>query len=370
MAVKHRLVFKNKKKTVGRLLILILPVLLLVGIIVGAVKLFNSCSLAASKRSLPFAASVENAYTGDGFIYMDGSELKYMSLKDEGKNYSISVSTPTAKLMGTGSIKVVYNTRALQIIGTQYDIDGSGQIEKLCCGGGFVAVCRKDDSGKRTLRAYDTTGSQCCQLDFTDTVLTDFGFESGSSSVLWTSELITTGNSITTTITIYDLGRSSTTGVISVQGQLVKDVYITGDSIFAVCTENIIRFDRRSNSEAYRLLSYGYDCVSCSFKDGRALFVLREEDGGKNSVRLLSVSEKSVANEKSSLIILPEGTLNYFAMDGRFIVAASEGLLIYNVNGERTKDVAFDHAVTSAEKLDERNILIKRGEEAMLYTLK
>lgn len=368
MAAKHY-VFRNKKRTFARLTILLVLALAFIGLAVGGVMLFKSCSLAASKRSLPFASSAESAYTGDGFMYMEGSTLKYISLKDESKNYSISVNAPSARLMGTSGIKIVYNTRALQIVGTQYDIELSGEIVKLCCGSGYAAVYRHGDDGSSALRVYDSTGSQCYQIDFTDTVLTDFGFESTSSPILWTSELITTGNCVTTTVTIYDLSRSSITGVISVQGQLVKDIYITNNSIFAVCTDNIIRYDRRSNTEAYRLLTYGYDCTSCSFSGGRALFVLKSEENETSLVRLLSVSEKDVANEKSSLLMLPEDIVNSFAMNGRFVVVSTEVLLIYNVNGELAKEAQFDYAITSAEKLDERNILIGRGEEALLYTI-
>lgn len=362
-------VAKNKPKTFIRLTILIVLVLAFVGLIVGGVLLFRSCSLAASKRSLPFAYSAENAYTGDGFMYMEGSTLKYINLKDESKNYSISVNAPTARLMGTSGIKIVYNSRALQMIGTQYDIELEGEVVKLCCGSKYAAVYRLGNDGSKTLHVYDSAGSECYQIDFTDAVLTDFGFESSTSPILWTSELITTGNCITTTVTIYDLSRSSITGVISVQGQLVKDIFITSNSIFAVCTDNIIRYDRRSNIEAYRLLTYGYDCTSCSFSGGRALFVLKREEGDTDSVRLLSVSEKDVANESSSLLVLQTGVVNSFAMNGNFIVVSQEKLLIYDASGKLTKEAQFDQLITSAEKLDERNILIGRGDEALLYTI-
>lgn len=81
------------------------------------------------------------------------------------------------------------------------------------------------------MRAFNSSGTQCWQRDFSTTCITDFGFESSDSPVLWMSELSTVGNSFSTSISLYDLSRESVIGIISVQQQIVKNVFITKKSI-------------------------------------------------------------------------------------------------------------------------------------------
>ena len=91
---------------------------------------------------------------------------------------------------------------------------------------------------------------------------------------MWMSELSTVGNSFSTTISLYNLSRESVIGIISVQQQIVKNVFITKKSIFAFCTDYLNRFDRGANAEANRVLCYGYDCLSAELSGGRMYLLL------------------------------------------------------------------------------------------------
>lgn len=367
---RKRYVVENKAKLAGGIALLLLALLLLIGAVVGIVFLFKSCGVATSRRSLPFNSSQKNAYTGDGFIYIEGNELRFFSLEDEDDNYSVNISIPDSDLIGTPSIKVVYKKRAIRILGTQFDNEANGDIIKICCGKGFTAFYRVGDDGVHSIRVFDSAGSQCYQKDFSDTVLLNFGFESMESSVLWISELVSAGDTVTSSITTYDLNRKSITGVISVQGQISGDVFISEKSIFVMCTDNIIRFERETNKEAYRILTYGYECESASFKGSRGLFVLKRLEGKTNSIRLLSLGESAVANERASIIMLDGEVLEYASMRGRFVAVMSDKLCVYDEEGKLVKSMAFERPITSAKKLDERNIYVTRGDEALIFTVK
>ena len=163
--------------------------------------------------------------------------MNFYSVKNEDKNYSMSVEADNVKLVGTDKIKVIYNSSSIQIIGTRFDNMLNGELKKIVCGDKYVAVYLKNENGTHSLRAFNSSGTQCWQRDFSTTCITDFGFESSVSPVLWMSELSTVGNSFSTSISLYDLSRESVIGIISVQQQIVKNVFITKKSIFAFCTD-------------------------------------------------------------------------------------------------------------------------------------
>lgn len=353
----------------GRIVLVIIAAFVLIGAAAALVFGLRGCRTAASKRSLPFRADSEYCYTLDGFLYLDGRSLNFVSLEDENKNYSVNVDYSSVSIAGTDKLKVVYSSSSLQVVGTPFDNVIEGSIKKVACGSKYVGAYVENPDDSHSLRVFNSAGSQCYRKDLTNTELLDFGFEGGESASLWMSELLTTGGAVSTTITTYDLNRESITGVISVQGQVVKQVFMTKKSIFALCTDNIIRFDRETNDEAYRLRCRGYDCVDFSPASGRLFMLLRSEGSETAPLNVLSVKEDANA-EESYIPIAGEGDLGCFLLGGRAVSVRSDKLIIRNQKGEVEKTVPFDAAITGGEKLDESNLLIIRGNETLLYTLK
>ena len=222
----------KKRKAAHRVFALLISALVVIGIAFAAVLIIKRINTVARKKSLPIRPETEYAYTGDGFVYIEGKTLNFYSVKNEDKNYSMSVEADNVKLVGTDKIKVIYNSSSIQIIGTRFDNMLNGELKKIVCGDKYVAVYLKNENGTHSLRAFNSSGTQCWQRDFSTTCITDFGFESSDSPVLWMSELSTVGNSFSTSISLYDLSRESVIGIISVQQQIVKNVFITKKSIF------------------------------------------------------------------------------------------------------------------------------------------
>ena len=354
---------------------IILFAILAVGLIVGTVFLIKAFSSAVSIRSLPFANGENYAFTGNGFAYISRSCLNYYDLYDENKNYSMPVNQENAQVCAGEGITVIHNSRALQVAGTQYDIEVNGTIIKICSGANYVAVLRRGDDGSFALRAYDSTGAQCYQLDLENDILTDFGFENSASPTIWISQLVSAGNSFTTTVTTYDLSRKSVTGVFSVVDQLVKNVYITKKSIFLFCTDNIIRYDRSTNNESYRILTYGYECLSASFSGGKGWFVLRNKNVDSYIIRLLTLDEGEEAGENAYLLTLPSDTLASVVMNGSFVAVSPDSLTVYTINNVKKelavkREEEFEIPIDAALKLSENKILLTRENEQLLYSIK
>lgn len=361
---------RRRRSPVPVFLIGVVALFALVGAVVLIVTSVRSCRKAANKRSLPFRADAEHCYTGDGFMYLDGHLLNFLSLSDENKNFSRQVDSTGVKLAGTDKLKVIYGASSLQVIDTPFDNVIDGTIKKLVCGSKYVGAYVENADHTFSLRVFNSAGTQVYRKDSSGTVMLDFGFEGGDSAALWMSELVTIGSSISTTITTYDLNRESITGVISVQGQAVKQLFITKKSVFAYCTDSLIRFDRGTNDEAYRIRCRGYECLDHSTAGGRLYLLLEHSDAENAPLVVLSLREDATADDSSITLTDVSDSLGVYLMGGRAVIVRTDRLDICSQKGAVGSSVPFDSPITGAEKLDETGLLVIRGTEALLYTLK
>lgn len=341
----------------------------IVGIVFGVVMGVRSCKVSASKRVLPFTADSKYFYTGDGFMFLSGKTLRYMNLVDEKKDFSIDVESENVNLTGSELIKALYGASTVRVIGTPFDNRIDGGIIKTASGGKYVGVYVETPDNTKALIVYNSTGAQTYRLDFSDSVLLDFGFEGGSSSVIYTTELSTLGGAITTTITTYDLSRESKTGVINISGQTVKNVILTKKSVFALGTDSLVRFDRSTNEEAYRIICRGYDLKSSSRDGGKLHLMLKPSDNALMPVRVLTVSESNAPDDKMTEFVASTDAIDAFVMGGYVAIVHTDSINVYSTQGKPVKSFSLDGA-DSAQKLDDKNILITRASEAILYTFK
>ena len=78
----------KKRKAAHRVFALLISALVVIGIAFAAVLIIKRINTVARKKSLPIRPETEYAYTGDGFVYIEGKTLNfYLSL--------IHISEPT-----------------------------------------------------------------------------------------------------------------------------------------------------------------------------------------------------------------------------------------------------------------------------------
>ena len=381
MATKRKkLVVRDGRRTFGRMVLLLLCVLLLIGVTVAAVFVIKSCGVQLSTRTMSFDSSSPHAGTGDGIVYLRGGQFNFYSFKDEDLNYSLPLTAEPVGMVGTEGVKAVYSANAVQIIDAPFNIELDGTIKAVRCGSGHVAVYKQRADGTYELRIYNASGQQVLQLptsgdtqgSYREGRLIDFGFSRANGSVLWTMELDTSSGSPRTTITTYDLGRMTNSGIITVQGQLIERVFFTENSMFAVGTDSIIRYGASDNREKYRVQIYGYAVADVSLSGGSPamLLVPRGENAAGNTARLLKVSEKDVASEVAVTVLLPEGTVGCHMVNGMLAVVTADSVYLYDSTGKLAERLQTGTAaVTSSEKLDEHHILLERSGELILLTV-
>jgi hypothetical protein len=362
---------RNKRRlNVRRFILLILALFVIAGAVIGIVFGLKSCSVAVKKQSLPFAPEAKYAYTGDGFLYMDGLKLQYYSLSDEEANFSEKLEYAPEELIGTPQLKAIATRSSFRIVNTRHDNSFDGEIRKITAGSNYIAVFVEGNDGKLTLIVYNAAGDRCYTEDFTDRVLLDFGFEGGESDSFYTSELIIRGEVLSTSIKTRDIRRQSNTGDLYIQGQVVTKIFMTEKSIFACGGDSIIRFDRKTNTEAYRVLTNGYECADASWNSGRICMLLTRSDDRGGPMNVISLKEDSTADETRFVLTDGSECIACFTVSGKVFEVRSGKLVILSPKGEKEKTIPFEAEITGAVKAGSKALIVFSGSESIFYSVK
>ncbi|MBO6061904.1 MAG: hypothetical protein J6P98_07310 [Clostridia bacterium] len=373
---KRRLVVKDRKKMMQSAAKLIGILLAAAGAVVLIVLFLLSRKTRFVLNNSPIEAAGSVCGTGDGILYLDGSMLGFCSFRDEDENYrkSISGSVTASGVSGAEGVKVVYADNALEIVGSDFDVVPEGRVIAVRCGRTHAAVLTESVNGSRAVTVYTSAAQKIQSFEFAPGRLMDFGFSEASRSTLWTMELTTESGSPKTTISTFDLDRMSSTGVITVTGQLVEKVFFTNSSVFVAGTESLIRYSASANREVYRVQLYGYRVDDISLSGNQPVLLLVRRGMGEaeecDSVRLITVSEKDVASEKAVTVVLPKDTVGCHLVNGTVTAVTANSVIHYKEDGERDIVRELPLGVTeNSYKLDEHHILLERSGEFVLLTV-
>lgn len=371
---KRRIVVRDRKRAAFRIAVVLLALIVLAGAAVLTVFTVKSCGVRFVTRTLPLISTDLSCGTGDGILYVRAGSLNFYDFTDEDSNFSKPLSAQPKGLVGNSAIKAVYSENMIQIVDAPFDIAPIGEITAVRLGTAHIAVLTRAEAGDETLAVYNSTGQLVYSLEYPAGRLMKFGFSEASGTTLWTMELGTDSGTPRTTITTFDLSRMSSTGVITVSGQLVEDIFFTNSSVFVIGTESLIRYSASANREIYRVQLYGYKVVDRSLSGESPVMLLlpRGTDSVKDAsfVRLLSVSQKDVAEETAVTVTLPEGLVNCHLIGGQLMIQTGTKVMLYSAKAKLIDTFEMPVGTTvSTEKLDEKHILMERSGEIVLLTV-
>lgn len=360
----------------GRIIIFAIIPVLLIGLAIGVISLIKYYRGAGSFSDFSRMKGDEIAFNGKGFIDYRARTLEYYDLSGKSKDFSKSLGfdDDNIKLAGGSEITVLYNDISFFVVGTKQAVNiENGRIIDCKCGKNFAALLIEDnESANARVEIYNSAGSLCNKKEFDTTIITGFGFESEFGTTFYYSEMSTAGKDLAITITTFDLERNSVNGVLCVYGMVVDDVIFTEKSIFAVGTKYLIRFDRVTNKEVYRILIYGYECYSVSMDSKKKqVFALAEADVEKPSyVKLLTLSESENANSTVRVVNLPDDYVYFASMNGTLTVVTDHSIIKYDASGKVSGTTECDETISMAMKLDSNKLLLKKGEKYCVFKLK
>lgn len=361
---------------IGRIIILVIVPILLVSLIIGVVSLIKYYRGSGKFSDISRMKDDNIAFNGNGFVNYSDKTLRYYDLSSKSKDYSKSLGFDDAdiRLAGGSEITVIYNDISFFVVGTKQTVNiENGRINDCKCGKNFAALLIVDnESANSRIEIYNSAGSLCSTKEFDTTIITGFGFENEFSTTFYYSEMSTAGKDITTTITTSDLERNSVNGVLCAYGMVIDDVIFTDKSIFVVGTKYLIRFDRVTNKEVYKILIYGYEFHSVSMNaKNKQVFALSESDVEKPSyVKLLSLSEGENANSTVCVINLPDDYVYFASMKGSLAVATDNSIIKYDANGKAAGTTTCDGPISNVIKLDSNRLLVKNGDKYSVFKLK
>ena len=366
----RRRVVKNKKKTAARLALIIVIPLIIAGAAVAAVWINQYKNTPCVTSELPAFDAKNCVYNGSGLLYLTEGKLIYKDFSDKNNDYSLSVSGEGATLSASTGLSVLHNASAVQIIGLEYPIEFSGSLVAVRCGASYVAGLRQDSASTVSLQIFSKT-EQVDQIDFTDEYLIDFGFTAPDENVMWTLTQSVTSSMPVHTLTTYDMDARTTTGVMTQRSQLVEEIRFTDLSVFAVGTNHIIRYNSTGNTQAYRVLVYGYRMLDFSSEGAQPLFLFapRSEDA-LSTVKLYSLSEGDTADEKIAVVKLPNGVISAFLSKGRLVAFTADTMYIYSSSGALSSTMELEFAYDSYTKLSDAYVIASNQAGNTLLTIR
>ncbi len=368
MIKRRKFKLADGRKAALRLGLLILAFIAVAAAIYGLVSLFKNRTVTADLSPLGFASGDNYTFSGTGFLYFSSGKLVYDDIADNKKDTTYKVSTADVSLAASAGISVLYHDSAVQIIGAPDSLVFSGKVLSVACGNEHVAVLREDSGGNVALLVYDKTGTQTDQMDFKITTPVAFGFSNTLDETLWTLEISVSGSLPVSTVTTYNLSTQRTTGVMSVQRQLIDKVLFTQNSVFLSGTDNIIRYALPGNSEAYRLVVYGWKMLDYTFSGAAPLMLYAERDtAALGTVKLYQLPEGDVASASIHSVQLPADTVGMFVAGDKFYACTKDTMYVYTVAGKISATVTLPVSADSVKKLSDAYVLVESG--GSLYTL-
>lgn len=373
MDQRKRRKLKNKKKTAVRLAFLAGILIVIAAGILAALLLLKQEAVAETPMAeLPFGANDNYTYTGSGFFYVTSETLYNDDLYNERNDYSIPIGSAQYDftLVGSPTIQLYHNSGAIQIIGREFPIEFANQLLSVRCGISYIAALRSDGSGTNdSIQIFDAAGNQHDQINAEGQFILDYGFYGTETDYLYVVAMSTDASLPVTTITLYSVANKATNAINQVQSQLIEKVYFGKLGMYAVGTNQILRYALADSREMYTAMVYGYEVMDFDASASTPGFLLRPRSGSAlGTIKLLQLSDGSAANETGRIMQLPTGTLNAFLMNGKLIAVTANGYIQYDMSGKQTGTFRFAAAIEEAQKLDSSYLLLRSG--ATLYTVK
>ncbi len=348
---------RKKKKNSTLIFSLVTLGLLAVGLVIFQL-IFNRQEATVSMDITPISATATYINTGDGLLYQTDGKIHFYHLTDSKKNYTYGMGASGIRMSGSESMTVVFNEAQLQVVGEKTPLAFTGEVEEVECGTRHLAVLRKAEDGTESVLIITKSGEQIDDLSYSGQCIVDFGFYSATSEMLWIEALNVNAGTPTTTISTYDLNKQEVTGMIHVQNQLVDEIYITSNSMFVVCTNQIIRYIHAGNKEIYRTMIYGYEVLDFSDSSGTPTFLLTTRGGDFHTVRILTLAEDTEPSAVETTLQLPTEGVSAFIMGSRLVVASRNQLYTYTIKGKLSSTATFEQPVDAAVKLTDTKLLL------------
>jgi hypothetical protein len=369
MEVRKRRIAKKKRRVVLRLLLFIFIILLVaVGIVLTIFLLSRNDSNIAHFSELPFKTTVTHFYSGNGFLYLQGDSVYYDDANNDKFDYYVPMFGDNPQLAASKTIHLLYNDAGIKIVNESFPINISGTLQSVKCGENYLAALVRDLNDVESIQVYSSDGAMQDQHVANEEFIIDYGFYTAKSEYLYIITMASKSGTPVSTITIYDVVEKNTRGVMTIQNQLIEKLYFSSGSIFADCTNQIIRFSD-SNRETYHEMIYGWKVKDFSAAGGSPCFLLYPRGADHlGTINLLQVKDGDLSEAQQRMLQLPAGTIDVYLMGAKLVALSQTGYTIFEQNGSISAEKSFAVAIDAVQKLNSTTLLVSA--DTACYTLK
>lgn len=325
----------------------------------------RSRPMLSSLTQLPFSKDENYSYTGTGFLYLRGKTVYYYDIDEpDERSYTGSAPANDVGLSGFGrDMHVLYDTNTLYIVGNKDAVSVNGEIKSVKCANGYAA-CLLERAGRELIEIYSKSGVLAMEIN-TEATITDYGFADAQKARLYTVSCELAAESCVSTVISYDPSIPATTGIITVQDELIEKMVFSERSIFIKTTKKLIRCDAETNKESYSLIANGFDLKDQSISGGGGIMVMRSTSEKDGSTKLYRIASGDVPSVKITQLPTGNTEVSTVVCARSAYVIYKDRVCKYDEKGKLIDSEKIKCAVTDVVKLSEQRLLI--ASDSTLY---
>lgn len=356
----------------ARLILLFLAVCVVAAIVFAVVK--GSSGVSLSPEPLPFSQSNSYAFTSKGVVYINETVMYYNDMERGKDNWHYDLSLEGLKVAASDSMIAVYSEDAVQVILPHEQISSnkiefSSTVLRVECGKAHLAVMTSDAQNNYFLTVIGLDGVQQEPIAYDDHYVSAFAFY-GEDDKLWTLSNNIDAVIPVSTISTYNAGQSITR-VIPIIGELIDDVFIGYQGLYAMGTSNLFGYDDKGHEEL-RYMTYGWALLDSATIERNNYFLL---------VPLQSASTPSGKTLEAKLITLPstmdekhfrlpEHCLNAFLYPDKIVAVTSNRVYIMDLSGQVMRDYSLEGEFVAVEKISGERLLLDDGQQKFVVPIR
>ena len=344
---------KQKKKRIPKKLVLYIGAIAIaiIVLVTGLVMLLTrGRELSDTMIELPFDSSAQYFGVGQNVVY---TEQELLTCIDTNLNtvwqirlfsgdLDFTANSEIIAATGQGVIQVI-NASGQHLFSTQLD----GEIDSARVGQDKVAVYVSqalEENAPAYIIVFALNGTSLFQIDVTDRYVLDYGFDADSSS-LYLLELDVSGSVPVSRISTYRPETQSMTGIKELKDQLVSDLHIIGDQIYAMGTNRLTVYKSLS-SDTRSVMVYGWVLKDvCCQADPRFVYVRSDSDD--EDIAIARVIRGSGSDIK---INLPPGVFDILHGSEKIYCFANDRIFVYTDEGKYQRAYSLPFEIGSVER--------------------
>lgn len=359
---QQRIAKKRRKVTFRFLVVLFFGLMIVLAVLLTVFLIRRGVSSSQPLTQLRFSEGDNYIFTGSGYLFIKDSTLSYDDLGNDKNDVSSPIQATNPSLAGSSTIQLVYTSAGMQIVNVSEPVQFTDKLLDVECGQSSIVALFEDAAGENYLQVFDKQGVSRDLLEYDGQYVLNFGFYSSAQEFLYVIAMTTQSGTPLSTITVYDLSAMTMSGVSQVQSQLIEHMYFSPSSMFAVGTNQIIRYSLSNSRESYRETVYGWSCLDYADSPTPAFLFKPRSTDALGTIKLLQLKDGDIPEITQRLIQLPPGTINAFLANGRIIAVTDNSIIQVGFDGKYGTEKKLSITVHSVSKLNQTTAQLFDGE--------